>query len=62
MRIVDRIPQVRVDAVQDAAQIRRTFAQHAVEAAAEFRRGDFTCVGRTDRADASTEHDAGFHE
>ena len=50
-RVGRRVPDVGVDAVDDAVQIGRARADQAVEAHAEFRRADLLRIGRADRGD-----------
>ena len=57
-----RIPDCRVDRVQDAGEHAGATAQQAIEAAALLGRLDFARVGRADRGELVGVVKAGFHE
>ena len=61
-RVGRRVPDPRVDAVEDAADMAAAAADDTVEAAAELVRRDFARVGRAHGSDVVSKLQAGLHE
>ena len=62
IRIVFRIPLFDIDAVENAAELERQTAQHAIEPGAARGRLDFAGVIRRNGGDLISEDDAALHQ